>query len=147
MSKENSIQLQAKCKWKMHVCILLKNASANKSLEWLWRGQKGHACTAVLSCNFLLCHGEWGLRFAPTCSGGSIQNILHFMIRQAMLLTALSRVNPGSLHSQCPACHTLCPATFLSQAISTEEINTRLYNIFPSTSLALHRDNYLYLKY
>lgn len=49
---------------------LLKNISANKSLEWLWRGQNGYACTAVLSCQFLPCHGEWGLRFAPTGRGG-----------------------------------------------------------------------------
>lgn len=91
--------------------------------------------------------GNEGSDLLPLAAGGSIQNTLHFMIRQTMLLTALSRVNTGSLHSQCPACHTLCPTTFPSQAISTEEINTRLYNIFPSTSLALHRDNYLYLKY
>lgn len=146
MPKETLIGLQAKCKWKMDVCILLKNASDNESLEWLRRGQKGHACTAVLYCQFLLCHGEWALRFAPTCWGGSIQTILHFVIRQTMLLTTLPRVDNGSLHSPCPACHTLCPAASLPQAILTEEITTRLYSIFPSTSLALHRDNYLYLK-
>lgn len=146
MSVENLLWLQAKCKWKMDVCILLKNASDNESLEWLCRGQKGHACTAVLWCQFLLSCGEWGLRFAPHLLRGQIQNVLHFLIRQTILLTALPRANTGSLHSQYPACHTLCPATSLSQAILTEEINTRLYNIFPSTSLALQRDNYLYWK-
>lgn len=99
--------------------------------------------SAASSCSAL---GNEGSDLPPFAEGGSVQTILHFLIRQTMLVTALPRASTSSLHSQCPACHTLCPAPSLSQAILTEEINTRLYSIFPGTSLAFQGDNYLYWK-
>lgn len=77
---------------------------------------------------------------------GSIQDILHLVIRQTMLFTTLPGVNTGSLHGRSLACQAPCLAATLFQAILTKEMNARLLGIFISTSLALHRDKHLYLK-
>lgn len=127
----------------MDVCILLKNASDNESLEWLWRGQKGHACP-LLPVPAL----PWGMRaqICPHLLRGIYPEhpaLCDKTNHAAHSSTQSQHQQPSqsvSCLSHSVSCHCSLPA------ILTEEINTRPYNISPSTSLALHRDNYLYLK-
>lgn len=73
---------------------------------------------------------------------GSIQDILHAVIRQTMLLTTLPRAYALAVF----AVSLPFVATAVFQAILTKEMNTRLGNISISTSLALRRDKRLCLK-
>lgn len=123
MSKDIFIWLQAKCKLRlMYRAFSWPSASGNYSLEQAVKAKKGPCLYCCLVLLGLALPQRMGSQICPCIWStilvwvGSKQDILHVVVRQAMLL----RANTGSPDSQSPACRTVRTAALLSQAILTK---------------------------